>query len=204
MSEIIKFIMKNLPGHPILFIIVVVAILIVLYLIASRGGYLERVSTWKFGLERHSATLKCLAGEWKGTFHIIEGSRKNIPSEAEYTLMIAEHPFRSHSGILVYDAHDPSNNKRLYAGADMLLPTKEDSFNVVKLGSWKPTFKRCVHWQPPDDPRPEHVREIDEKGEHTYKWDVELKFTNNRAQMYVTITAQKTGNVFSGILEKNI
>lgn len=131
-----------------------------------------------------NAKFKSLAGEWKGTIRGTEGSRAAIPLKCN--LMIVEHMHRCPSGIVLYDAHDQTNNKRLFSGVDELEQININS-DPVKEMRWKPTFRRYVHWQPIDDPRPIDRKELDEKGYHTYKWDVDLVFTDNRAQRGVAI-----------------
>ena len=117
--------------------------------------------------------------------------------------MIVENMYRSCSGILLYEAYDPQTHKRVSAGADLLLPDGE-RYRPVSNAKWRPTFKRCVHWQPPEDPRPTRVKDIDEHQEHVYEWDVEVGISNDHARMKVRICAKNTAHESEGILEKHV
>ena len=150
-----------------------------------------------------------MVGEWRGVFRVIRGGKPYLVTD--YKLIILEHLGRSPSGILVYEGRTSSdtNHKRIaHAGADELLPGEivspkvADSGDNYKMMIWKPRFKRCVHWQPADDPRPNEVGRIDREGGHLYDWDVKITFTEQRAQMEVTVTALQTDNVFTGTLER--
>ncbi len=144
--------------------------------------------------------LHSLAGEWKGTFRTIKGRSKG--KSAEYTLWIVENMHRSYSGILLYEARDSRTHTRISAGADLLLPDLESRRQIIG-GTWRPQFKRCVHWQPPEDSRPSRVKRIDEYGEHIYQWEVKLEL-GPYARMNVKIRAQRTEHESEGILEKHV
>ena len=146
----------------------------------------------------------CLTGEWRGTFHVIRGGKKDVLTD--YSLFIVENMGRSPCGVLIYEGRKRNLDTHtiVHAGADTLVPgtlLPDVTPNTGTTMVWEPVFKRCVHWQPAENPRSELVRNTDAKG-HKYKWHVEIRFTDKGAQMKAQVTPLTTNNVFGGILEK--